>query len=213
MGEQNWSQQILEAHLQRIEGIENVKVFFDERDEVAEIHVLAGPNRQPKQIVRDIETIFVTQFGMNVDHRKISVVQLKSGHDVVEERLQILGIRASTSKNFITLEVELGLRDQVFLGSQEGAASDANRLRIASAATLDAVSKALSDNIVFVVEDVTKCAIADQQAIVVGVSCLGKLHGELFLGCALIHSDELEATVRATMDAVNRRLGLISSLY
>jgi hypothetical protein len=212
MEEHSWSRQSLEQYLSRVEGVENVKVFFDEKNEISEIHVLATSSRQPKQIVRDIESVFITQFGVNVDHRKISVVQLKSEFDSLERRLQIIGIKSTTTKNFMVVEVELEVKEQVFSGKHEGVASDGNRLRIASMATLNAVSKAVPDKIVLALEDVSKCSIAGRQAIVVVVNCLSGFRGELFTGCALLQSDDIETAVKATMDAVNRKLGLLSSL-
>jgi hypothetical protein len=64
----------LERGLQRIQGVRSVRVVGDEAP--SEIHVIATQERTPKQVVRDVQSMAQAGFGMPIDHRIVSVVQL-----------------------------------------------------------------------------------------------------------------------------------------
>ena len=64
----------LEASLTRIAGITAATVGGS--DSLIEIHVVAILGRSPKQIVRDIQSLAQAGYGLEVDHRSVSIVQL-----------------------------------------------------------------------------------------------------------------------------------------
>jgi hypothetical protein len=66
----------LEQSLTRIAGITAATVGGS--DSLTEIHVVAVPGRAPKQIVRDIQSLAQAGYGLEVDHRNVSIVQLES---------------------------------------------------------------------------------------------------------------------------------------
>jgi len=43
----------------------------------AEVHILASPDKHAKQVVRDIQSVAMASFGLDLDRRLISVVQLE----------------------------------------------------------------------------------------------------------------------------------------
>ena len=63
----------IEGTLSRLRGILSARVVRDERGEIQEVHVLADEGRHPKQISRDIESALFSEFGIRIDHRKISI--------------------------------------------------------------------------------------------------------------------------------------------
>ena len=63
----------------RLEGVQAAQVVFAENGMPCEIHVLAGPEKSSKSLVRDIQSALTAQFGVQVDHRIISVAQLSEG--------------------------------------------------------------------------------------------------------------------------------------
>lgn len=67
----------LEVSLTRIAGITAATVGGT--DSLTEIHVVAVPGRAPKQIVRDIQSLAQAGYGLEVDHRNVSIVQLADG--------------------------------------------------------------------------------------------------------------------------------------
>lgn len=59
-----------EALIRQMRDVVSAKVIKNDKGEIEEIHVLSGSSRNPKQIVRDIESAFMAQFGIAVDHKK-----------------------------------------------------------------------------------------------------------------------------------------------
>jgi hypothetical protein len=66
----------LEDAVRRIQGVRAASVITLGDGRPTEIHVLATPGRQPKQIVRDIQSLAMAQFDLELDHRIVSIVQL-----------------------------------------------------------------------------------------------------------------------------------------
>ena len=64
----------LEHDLLNVQGVQSARVIGD--DEPAEIHIVASLQRSPKQVVRDVQSLAAARFGMPIDHRIVSVVQL-----------------------------------------------------------------------------------------------------------------------------------------
>jgi hypothetical protein len=64
----------LERDLLRVPGVKSVRVVGD--DSPTEIHIVASSKRPPKQVVRDVQSLAAAGFGMPIDHRIVSVVQL-----------------------------------------------------------------------------------------------------------------------------------------
>jgi hypothetical protein len=44
---------------------------------ISAIHIVSSSKRPPKQIVRDVESILHANFGISVDHRKVSVARVR----------------------------------------------------------------------------------------------------------------------------------------
>ncbi|HEX9530806.1 MAG TPA: hypothetical protein VF954_06695, partial [Acidimicrobiales bacterium] len=67
----------MEHELCRIPEVTAARIVVDGLGEVAEVHILATPTKQPKQVVRDVQSVAVASFGVELDRRIISVVQLE----------------------------------------------------------------------------------------------------------------------------------------
>jgi hypothetical protein len=68
----------LEAELSRIPGVTATRVVLDESGAPSEIHVLATPDKPAKQVVRDVQSVALARFDLELDRRIVSVVQLDS---------------------------------------------------------------------------------------------------------------------------------------
>jgi hypothetical protein len=66
----------MERAVARIPGIQAVRVVAED-ERIAEVHVLASRARAPKQLVRDVQSVVLTNFGVDIDYRIVSVVQLE----------------------------------------------------------------------------------------------------------------------------------------
>jgi hypothetical protein len=67
--------QELEETLARLPSINAVRIVGG-KDGIREVHVLAAPDKAPKQVVRDVQSLALARFGITVDRRAISVVQI-----------------------------------------------------------------------------------------------------------------------------------------
>ena len=67
----------IEEIICKIEGVTKCKIVTS-GEELTEIHVLAGSNRSPKQISRDIETALLTLKDYRVDRKIISIAQINT---------------------------------------------------------------------------------------------------------------------------------------
>ena len=67
--------QELEEELCRLGGVLAVRVVGDRIGRPIEVHVLADNSKPPKQTVHDVRSVAQTVFGLELDHRIVSVAQ------------------------------------------------------------------------------------------------------------------------------------------
>ncbi len=198
----------IEAVISQVKGVLSSQVVC-ENNNIVEIHVLADHSRTPKQIVRDIESAALIKLGATIDHKQISVAQLgEAGRamPVPGIRLKLHRINSSTGGGEIAITTTVGLGEETFAASVQGPSTRQYRLRLVAEATLNAVEQYLGTSSKFIAADVLKSRVAGQEVIVAVVSlCLGPGE-EILTGTALNKGDDMEATARATLDAINRRL-------
>jgi hypothetical protein len=60
----------------QIKGVLQCKIDLDQAGEVAGVHVVAGMEREPRHIVRDVESLLKARLQMDVYYKKIGVVQV-----------------------------------------------------------------------------------------------------------------------------------------
>jgi hypothetical protein len=213
----------IEAALAQVGEIKAARVVADVDGAIQEIHVLALPTKPPKQLVRDIESTLMARFGLPIDHRKISIAQLgremveaESAAPVVEERSstvrpRIVGINASVQGLRASAAVTLEIAGTEYVGSSNGPASQTGRVRQVANATLDALSQYVSDSTTFALEDVAIVQLGRERVAVSCVSLVTQYGEQSFTGSALVRQNEHDSIVRATLDAINRRMGLLTT--
>ena len=72
-----WGLKRIEKLLVALEGVGSLKIVPDGHGGIDEIHVLSSSALGPKQIVRNIESALLAEFGLQVDHRKISIARVR----------------------------------------------------------------------------------------------------------------------------------------
>jgi len=60
----------------QINGVLQCKIDIDEEGEIAGVHVVAGMNRDPRHVVRDVESLLKARLDVDVYYKKIGVVQV-----------------------------------------------------------------------------------------------------------------------------------------
>lgn len=71
----------------QIKGVLQCKIDLDPAGEIAGVHVVAGMEREPRHIVRDVESLLKARLQMDIYYKKIGVVQVmgNSSPDPVDE--------------------------------------------------------------------------------------------------------------------------------
>ncbi len=197
----------VEQLVRQVRGVLAVRVVNDEQGQIAEVHVVGTPERSPKAMVRDIESLLFVRGGVRVSHRKISLVQLEEGHMQAEPlRLQLVSI-TQTDEQPPAVRVTLGMGEQHVAGvgiSRPG--YDDPSLLLAGYATIHALNQMISSRGRFHVEQVQRQPLGTIEVCLAQLSFENDEGMETFIGVSMIHNNELMSAARAILDAVNRRL-------
>ena len=207
----------IEGALSQVSEIRAARVVTSATGAIDEIHVLALPSKAPKQLVRDIESTLQAAFGIAIDHKKISIAQLGQENvpqidsAKVQARAQIKSINAEVAGVYVNMAVSLELEGETFIGKATGPASRTGRDRLVAEATLDAITQYLQGAFTFALEDVEIVRLGRESIAVSCVVLVTSLGEQAFAGSALVRQNEKDSIVRATLDAINRRLGFLTT--
>lgn len=125
-------------------------------------------------------------------------------HPSVGQRPRVRKVSLSSSSWTAEATVALGEEGNEIVG-QASAEKTPHGLKVVAEATLEAAGKIAGDDVTFTVKSASLVNIGGQEAVLV----LVLENDQDMLGTALTRGGPLhEATVRATLDAINRRLGL-----
>jgi hypothetical protein len=217
----------LEESLRLLPGVHAASVITGPDAKPTEIHVLAASGKQPKQIVRDVQSLAMARYEIDIDHRIVSVVQFddgESGLDMLNGRgedegktadrgaegsaaprpvISSISLKTSGAESEVTVSLALG--DTTFEGHAAGSGSTTYRHTLIARATLDAVSELLG-----IPADVEHAGIVDcghrRVAVCVIQVVVPRLGDQSVTGSALVRGDETDALARAVLNALNRRL-------
>ena len=113
----------LEETLCRLPAVDAVRIVHD-RDRISEVHVLASPAKPAKQVVRDVQSLAMARFGVGIDRRAVSVVQLGEEKRTGEaDRPIITSIKEYPEGPSTTVTVTLTWNSEQFSGSANGPAA------------------------------------------------------------------------------------------
>lgn len=195
------------AHLEAVEAVRIVR----RGNRIVELHVLAIPAKSPKQIVRDIQSLAMARYGVNIDRRVISVVQL-AADDIKHSTLRrpaLVRIREEAEDSRTTLTVTLAWQNGEHIGSASGPDAASARLRLVGEATLQAMESIFVDTPPLALDSVGTAGVGMRTALIAVIVFAGKQGEELVVGSALSAGDNDEAAVKAVLDALNRRLPVL----
>jgi len=206
----------VEREICRLPDVSIVRLVATPDGRVSEAHVVAHQGKHPKQIVRDVQSIALASFGLELDRRIISVVQL--GGAALDEaftpepRPSIVAITAEASAMRSLVRVTLVLDEDEAVGFAEGSIATTARHRLVALATVDALRQ---------LEPAAECVDVDHAEIVrigghdvavVTVVYVIPPAEQLVSGSAIVRpQQEADAVARAVLDATNRRLAYVAA--
>lgn len=222
----------LEAELKKIAGVKNARIIGTEGPE--EIHVVATATRSPKQVVRDVQSLAAAAYGLPIDHRIVSVVQLEEADPppppstikldapVEEPAAVTAGAPARHEDRRPVLErvvlgtrgsagwVEVGLKwpdGTETDGSGNAGASRETRARGAAKAVLKALEPMLAEKgVELELDQVLIHRMDSADSVFVRATFFEGGNAVPVVGSAIVHDDVASAAVRALLHAVNRKL-------
>ncbi len=163
--------------------------------------------------MRDIESAVLVQKDLQLDHKKISIAQLQSGIALPVEggiRFLFKSVTYKSESGKAEAIVTINAGDESYAANCSGPNTRHNRLRMIATATIEAVEKSLGVKHILSIGDTQKMLLCGQNAVVVGVCLRSENQEEVLLGTAINKGDDLEATVRASLDAINRKLTVLT---
>ena len=196
----------VEQLVSQVRGVLAVRVVNDEQGQIAEIHIVGTPDRSPKAIVRDTESLLFVRGGVRVSHRKISLVQLEEGRMQAEPmRLQLVNITQTDEP--LAVHVTLGMGEQRVEGVGTVRPEHDNLLLVqAGHATIQALNQLIGSRGQFRVEQVQRQPLGTIEVCLAHLSFETDEGVETFVGVSMLHDDALMSAARAILDAVNRRI-------
>ena len=67
----------LEEAIRQIPGVRAASVVTSAQAEPTEVHILASPGKAAKKVVRDVQSLALARYDIDLDHRIVSVVQIE----------------------------------------------------------------------------------------------------------------------------------------
>lgn len=198
----------IENYLLKVQSVIGSKVIAGDRDQINEIHIVSDLRRSPKQILRDIEAVMISEFDMPIDYKKVSIAQVRSGSIKLDQdpRLKLRLIEYNNNGVNVTVKVALEKQDEIYESELTGINTSNNFNRLVGGVILKAVAIYLKVSDVFVFEDVKFVELANVNVVVVSITSVINGREEVFTGTAKVISDQKEAVARAALDAVNRHV-------
>jgi hypothetical protein len=206
----------LERELCRLPEVNAARIVTDQVGRPTEVHILASPAKHAKQVARDVQSVAMASFGLDLDRRIISVVQLDGGQlDAAAAapgapagpRVVIGGISSEQNGLRTLVRVTLQRGETEGAGFAEGSIAASARPRLVAQATLDALRQLLPAAECADVEIATVVRVGTREVALASMVFVVPPHEDVVSGSALVRgANETEAVARAVLDATNRRL-------
>jgi hypothetical protein len=195
----------LQEKINRIDGVEAVRVVAG-NGHIEEVHVLARPNKPPKQVVRDVQSLGQALFGVDIDRRVVSVVQLADSDLEYGARPAVVDVSEAFEGSRAEVTVTLKWQDQLLIGQATGAAATVTRPRQIAEATLEAVRQAIHPQVAVEVSSMDIPTLGSRRVAVAQVVLVTEATERMLIGSAYVEDEDSRAVVRAVLDALNRLL-------
>jgi hypothetical protein len=223
-----WGLRQVEQLLSGLQGVGSLKLVPDGHGGIDEVHVVSNSSIGPKQIVRNIESALLAEFGLQIDHRKISVAQI-SRPDITQttappgtaaalapaplaealseapqrlllERLEL----ERTAGHKVVCHVTLKGPEESFRGSAEGPDFYQSRLEVAARAVLAALNQATLQDVTLQLEGLSRTETLGRDMLIVLIKGQEHRHNVSLSGVSLVSDSPEEAAVLACLQATNR---------
>ncbi len=203
----------LERELCRLPEVSAARVVTDDIGRPTEVHILASGSKHAKQVVRDIQSVALASFGIELDRRIVSVVQLNGdGNERIDlaaapDRAMLVDVVSEITGLRSLVRVTLTRGENEAVGFAEGSVAASARHRLVAVATVDALRQLQKTAECLDVDSAQIVRVGIHDVAIVTIVFVIPPTEQMVSGSAIIrdHQDNA-AIVRAVLDATNRRL-------
>lgn len=197
--------ELMERTIEKLDSVVSSKIVLGENNSLDEIHVVSNGMRTAKQIVRDIQSVLIATYNIQIDHKKISIAEIVDENlRKAQNRLRIVSVAHDNNGQKATVKVTLDNHRNIFENSMVGINASRNIDRMLVDVTIKTVEEAYGYDETFILEDIKTVHISTDKAVIVVITCINDGLEQSFCGSSLIKTDYKEAVVKATLDALNR---------
>lgn len=194
-----------------LEGVARARVTWPDPHGPAQLDISIEPGADEAETTRNVLAILQRVAGVDLDSLDLGAI----GPAQPQEGLRpaFVGLAVDRSELDTAVDVTLEVGGRQITGQARGLASYHHSARTAAQATLAALGEVLPPGVRLELEWVEVHGAQGQRPAVVqaAVTILTHAGETVDIGCAFGRGDLRESAVRATLDAVNRRLGALLS--
>lgn len=192
----------LERLALRMPGVRGAKVEADPHG-ITAVRLLIVPERDAESTTFQVRELAAARLGIQLDASVIHVLRTTTGSAPARvQRRKLTSLTTERAEEMFRARVTLELPGDVLVGESQTPPGELFELRAVAKAVLEGISDLLDFPVE--VELVELIRHAGRDVVMVG------LHRETekLVGTAVVRHDELDAVARATLDALNRFLGI-----
>ena len=208
------------AALRALPGVNDAAVHPDDAGGVASLRLDLSPGADGLGVAGAASRLIRERFGTDVDTAQVHVVDAQtpapSGSDPQVPtqrggRPEIVRTDLVTAGHDFSATVVLSSRSRAATGDAHGTVTPQGMQRAVGQATLRAIERLARDSARIELDTVVITQAGDQRTALVTLTMLSSHGTERLTGSAVVREDESRAVVRATLDALNRRLEALLS--
>lgn len=204
------------AALRALPGVNHAVVHPDDAGGVDSLRLDLAPGADGLEVAGAASRLVREQFGTEVETAQVHVVDAQSPAQSAPDPTTVPTPRASrpeivrtdlvTAGHDFSATVVLSSRSRAATGDARGTVTPQGMQRAVGQATLRAIERLARDSARIELDSVVITQAGDQRTALVTLTMLSSHGTERLTGSAVVREDESRAVVRATLDALNRRL-------
>ncbi len=202
--------------LRALPGITDAEVTPDDDGGLGILRLDLEPGVDEAAVASSVGRLLREQFGLGVDADRVQVVEDALLDRPVEVPEQRSAVRPSIARMHlvssgldVTALVTLSSGERTATGEASGAASQSGVHRAVATATLRAVEDLVDGQVRFELDHLEVTPMGSERTVLVSLTLLTGKGTERLTGAAGVREDVRQAVIRATLDALNRRLEML----
>ncbi|MCW2600957.1 MAG: hypothetical protein JWM02_2786 [Frankiales bacterium] len=206
----------LVAALRAVPGVTDADVTPDGEGGLGTLRLDLESGVDEAAVATTVGRLLREQFGLGVDAERVQIVEdavLDRPASVPEHRSAarpaISRMHLISSGLDVTASVTLASEDRIAIGEARGAASQTGVHRAVATATLRAVEQLVDGQVRFELDHLEVTPMGSERTVLVSLTLLTAKGTERLTGAAGVREDVRQAVIRATLDALNRRLEML----